>query len=283
MDPAAGTNPPYGATLNYWLGEKPEGPVKLHMLSAGGDTVRTLNGSGSVGVNRVWWDLRGEPSTQIKLRTKPLYAEWVELGDERWRPAPTGRLSVLVPPGTYTVALVAGDQTFTRSLEVRKDPNTEGTLADIAAQTEMMLGLREDMNAAADLINRIEWVRRQLYDQKAILLDQGDAEEIVEAADALDAELIAVEQELLQLKQTGTGQDAIRWPAMHVGKLNHLANGVAVADFGPTDPEREVHALLRQRFAGYETEVTRLLETDLVEFNRMLRERGLPNVIAVSG
>jgi hypothetical protein len=283
QDPSAGQNPPYGAALSYWLAEKPEGALQLHVLDAAGDTVRTLSGSASAGINRVWWNLRGEPSTQIKLRTKPLHADWVQLGDERWRPAPTGRISVLVPPGTYTVALSVNDQTFTQPLEVLKDPNSEGTPADITAQTEMMQGLREDMNAAAELVNRIEWVRRQLYDQKAILLDQGDAEEIVEAADALDAELLAVEQELLQLKLTGTGQDAIRWPAMHVGKLNHLASGVAVADFGPTDSEREVHALLKDRFRGYEAEVNRILETGLVNFNRLLQERGLPNVIAVGG
>ena len=102
----------------------------------------------------------------------------------------------------------------------------------------------------------------------------------MQAADALDEELIAVEEHLFQLKLTGTGQDAIRWPAMHVGKVNHLANGVAVADFGPTDSAREVHALLKERFESYRAEVDQILETSLVEFNEMLREQGLSNVIA---
>jgi hypothetical protein len=280
-DPSAGENPPYGASLNYWLAEEPEGEVKIRITDASGDTVRTLEGKKEAGIKRVWWDLRGEPSTEIKLRTKPLYADWVDLGDKRWRSAPRGRISVLVPPGTYTVTLDVGDRQYTRELQVLKDPNTEGTEEDIRVQTEMLLDIRGDMNAAADVINRIEWIRRQLYDLNAVLEEQGGNDEVVAASKELDERLIGIEENLIQLKLTGTGQDAVRWPAMVVGRLGHLANGVAVGDFPPTDQEREVHRLLKERLERYQGELNEVLATDLVEFNRLLDEHELAPVMAV--
>ncbi len=167
-------------------------------------------------------------------------------------------------------------------LEVLKDPNSEGTPTDIRAQTAMLLDLQADMNAAADAINQIEWVRRQLYDFKAVLAEQEDAEDIVATADVLDAELIAVEEDLIQLRLTGTGQDAVRWPAKLVGKLGHLANGVAVADFSPTDSEREVHQVLKDVLRQAQGALDDVLRTTLVEFNERLRQRNLSPLISDS-
>ena len=279
-DPSAGENPPYGASLNYWLAEAPEDSVTITIANEAGDTIRNLKGPHEAGINRVWWDLRGEPSTEIKLRTKPLYADWVDLGEDRWRPAPRGRISVLLPPGTYTVTLEVGNEEYSRELQVLKDPNTEGTEDDIRLQTEMLLDIRSDMNAAAGTIDGIEWIRRQLYDLNAVLEERGGNDEVVAASKELDERLIGIEENLIQLKLTGTGQDAVRWPAMLVGRLGHLANGVAVGDFPPTDQEREVHRLLKERLERYRGELDEVLRTDLERFNGMLRERELAPVIA---
>ncbi|MCY4647816.1 MAG: hypothetical protein OXE73_13185 [Gammaproteobacteria bacterium] len=52
------------------------------------------------------------------FRTKPLYADWVDLGDDRTRSGGQG-LSMLVSPGTYTVTLeVDGQQSQSQELRV---------------------------------------------------------------------------------------------------------------------------------------------------------------------
>ena len=132
-DPSAGKNPPYGASLNYWLAEKSDQEVKIRITDGAGETVRTLKGKNAAGINRVWWNLKGEPSTQARLRTRPLYAEWVSLGDKGWRKGAVDPISVLVPPGTYPVILEVGGTEYRSELEVLKDPNTEGTEEDILA------------------------------------------------------------------------------------------------------------------------------------------------------
>jgi photosystem II stability/assembly factor-like uncharacterized protein len=280
-DQSAGDNPPGGAMINYWLSAEPEGDVKIRIMTSAGDSVRTLDGTKTVGINRVMWDFNGEPSTEIVLRTKPLYADWFDMGDKRKRPSPQGRVSVAVPPGTYTVELEVGGQTHERTIRVLKDPNTTGSEADILTQTAMLKDIRTDMNRAADAINQIETLRRQLEDLKEVLASRkDDGSEITAAADSLAQALVAVEEKLIQLKVTGTGQDQIRYPAEIVERLGYLAGSVAVGDFAPTDPSKEVHAVLKQELSEQEQALAELLRTRVAEFNRLLRERNVPPLIS---
>ena len=72
-DQSDGENPPYGASLNYWLAEATDDGVTVEIANAAGEVVRTLEGTANAGVNRVWWDLMNEPVEQVRLRTKPLH------------------------------------------------------------------------------------------------------------------------------------------------------------------------------------------------------------------
>ena len=280
-DPSAGENPPYGASINYWLKDTQEGDVKIIVKTADGETVRTLDGTKDAGINRIWWDLRGERSTEIKLRTKPLYADWIELSDERTRSHPVRRVSVLMPPGTYNLTLQVGDKEYTQELQVLKDPHSKGTEEDIRLQTEMMLELHKDMSALADSINRIEWIRRQLRDLQAVAKELAvDPEAMVSNADELAGTFVTLEGNMLQLRATGTGQDFARWPAMLAGKIAYLAGAVAVADFRPVDQHREVHQLLKEKLQQYHRELDELLENELPAFNQTLEENNLPRIVA---
>ena len=71
-------------------------------------------------------------------------------------------MSILMPPGTYTVKLSAGGQELRQPLIVKKDPNSGGTEADIAAQTAMMIELRQDLETGSKMANQIEFIRAQL-------------------------------------------------------------------------------------------------------------------------
>ena len=277
-DQSAGKNPPYGASLNYWLAEKSDQEVKIRITDGAGETVRTLKGKNAAGINRVWWDLKGEPSTQARLRTRPLYAEWVSLGDKGWREGTIDPMSVLVPPGTYPVILEVGGKKYRSELEVLKDPNTEGTEEDILAQTALLLELREDAQATAEMVNRIEWLRRQLLDLGTVIQDRDGLEDVRTAARDVEEKLISVEGKLFQLKVSGTGQDGVRWPARIAGKLAHLEGSVAVADYPPTDQHYEVHKLLRQKLKSTGEELERVIKTDLSRFNRLLRKYKLDGI-----
>ena len=115
-DPTAGQNPPYGAAINYYLKSAPS-DVKIRIEDARGETVRTITGTRTVGINRVNWDLRSEPTKEVRLRTSPAYAPEIRNNPDGWRLAPDGaRMSVLMPPGTYTVKLLIAGADATPAL-----------------------------------------------------------------------------------------------------------------------------------------------------------------------
>ena len=279
-DQSDGDNPPYGASINYWLGDGSAGGATIHIADAAGNPVRSLEGSGQAGINRVWWDLRDEPSPGIVFRTKPLYADWVDLGDDRTRSGGQG-LSMLVSPGTYTVTLeVDGQQSQSQELRVLKDPNSVGTEADIRAQLAMFADIRADYAEVTAMVNRIEWVRRQLYDLEDVLEDRGGADEILVAATELDENLIAVQDNLVRLITTGTGQDGVRWAPKLAEELRYLAGAIMNGDFPPTDQAGEVQRLLNGEVAEYRAQVDELFEGEVAEFNRRLLASNLSPLIS---
>jgi len=161
------------------------------------------------------------------------------------------------------------------SLELRKDPNSEGSVADILAQFAMQQDIMADADSAVTMINRIESVRRQVLDTRDMLAERGGQDEIVAAAEALNETLVGVEQELFQMRATGTGQDGVRYPSRLMSRLAYLLNTVGVADVPPTDQEGEVHVVLKERLRLIAAAVEAAMDDDLEEFNRMIQSLGL--------
>jgi photosystem II stability/assembly factor-like uncharacterized protein len=280
IDMTAGQNPTYGASINYWLKSAPSGDVKIQIADSGGQLVRSMDGTKRVGMNRVYWDLRTEPSKEIRLRTSPLYAPEIRLNEDGWRPAPDGgRVSVLVAPGTYTVKLSAGGQQPTQPLTVREDPNGGGSEAMIKAQSDMLRDLKADIDSVADMVNTVELVRSQLASLARVTAGGRDASAVKQAADALEEKLLHVEDRLIQRKLTGQGQDTTRWPAQLVSKLTYLAGSVDGSDEAPTTQARAVQADYKKQIGALQAELDGVLEKDLTNFNRMLRDRGIQNVV----
>lgn len=273
-DPTTGEDPQPGASINYFLKGPAATAPKISILDAQGRTVRTLTGTNVAGINRIAWDLRDEPGAETRLLTSPMYAPHIAVGPEG-RVAPgTGRMSVLVAPGMYTVQLSVGGVVSSRPLEVRKDPNTAGSVADIAEQVRLLEALRVELNAGAAAVGRIEQVRVQL---EALGRTTTDAE-VRGAAAALGAKLVDLEMNLVDLRQTGTGQDGVRFGSKLLAKLGYLGSGLAGGDFKPTDQQVEVQGILKEQMHAHLTAIESVLGGELAALNAMLRAKGVPNV-----
>lgn len=309
-DPTTGKNPPYGAPINFYLksdlGEKDV--AKLTFSDASGKKIREIEcrapKPGAVeaqqppeededdldpdpapcvvkaGINRVWWDLRNERTTQIRLRTTPLYGPDVPFGPEGWRKPPaTGRLSALVLPGSYTVTLsVAGDK-FTEKLAILKDPHTAGSENEIREQARVQIALYDQMNALAGTINQMESIRAQLAALGKELPNDDASKPIRKSADDLGEKVTGIEGTLLQLRLTGRGQDDCRWTPMLVQKIGYLFGQLdGDADFPPTTQQTTVQEELKQRGDKASQDFQQLATKDLAEFNDMLREHKINNI-----
>ena len=169
----------------------------------------------------------------------------------------------------------AGDVERSQPLTVRKDPLTEGSEPDVAAQTKVMMQIRDDMEVVANAVNSAESVRAQIAQLKLRVGDKDDMKAVRTAADELDGRLADIEARLFNITATGRGQDQLRTPSQMVDKLSHLADVVAYADFRPTDSQLEVQAKLHRELAADRERLAGTLEREVAVFNDLLRQRQL--------
>jgi hypothetical protein len=97
-------------------------------------------------------------------------------------------------PGTYTVRLSVNGKTETQPLTLLRDPEISASEADLVASTTAQVRVRNDMNAAADLANKLELMRKQIADQVKANAEKPDVERAL--AD-LDKKMMDVELRLL--------------------------------------------------------------------------------------
>lgn len=331
---AAGKNPPYGASLEYWLKDKVKDPeqtdsdeapgqgqqpaplteaereenkkekakrklIEITILDASGEKVRSLRGTNRKGINRLYWDLRHEPTLEVKLRTTPadnphVWEEKRFRGKQHRRVFYYGiwdtKRGPLVAPGTYTVKLVVNGKQFgTESLVVKKDPNSAGTEEDVVVSTKLSMDIYRDTNTVVRMANQIEWTRKQLEQLRSMLkAGRADAADL-EAAEALDASAQAVEDRLLQRTLAEADEKSFRGPLQLYLKLLWLqaevgAGGADVsgnADFAPTRPELEVYQLLAKTLADAQKAFDELYETKIPAFNQAMAAKGYLQVMTV--
>ncbi len=78
----------------------------------------------------------------------------------------------LVNPGKYTIQVTVKGQTYKQPIEILKSPKTAATEAELEASLKLQLRIREDITATSDMVNRLEWMRKQLDDDRKMLRTQ---------------------------------------------------------------------------------------------------------------
>ncbi len=273
-----GQNPPPGADLNYYL-KGPAKKVEITIAGQNGETIRKLTGSTQPGINRIWWDLRYEPPTVVKIRNSPPGEPWVKNGPDGWRPLVHWRNYTHGPevwPGTYTVKLNVDGKESSQPIEILRDPQDLGSVEEIKANVQFELKLRDEMNQSAEMINHMEWMRKEVADLTVMLAGDPKYAAVVEAAKKLENQTRPVEELFFPLALTGRTEDAFRAPTVLYGKLTNLAFLVeGGADLPPTDQSVELNKQLQEQVVEARQAVKELNENAVTAFNALLKAKGL--------
>ncbi len=276
-----GENPPYGADINFYL-KSPAKDVQLTFTGANNETIRTLKVDGHTGLNRVWWDLRYEPGLPVKMQTTPFDAPWAEphhnYSAYGTRIPPAGPV---VPPGNYTVHVKAGDNEASAQLAVLPDPHSPGTEQSIRAQVQFSRQVLDEENQAADMINHLEWTRRQIEDLETVL--NADAQKnaaAIQAAKDFEVKVVALEGKLIDVKNTGRSEDAFRNPVQLYERISWMIGdvvgtpngGPGGGDLAPTAQQIAVNDEFKQQLAEIQGEFKQMVGHDTPAFNSMLKQ-----------
>ena len=283
-------NPPTGASIYYFLKEKPKGELKIEILDSGNRLVRTLtsvprepdNSSDyddpedlkkaalpvEPGIQRAVWDLAWEGAAKIK-------GGKIDTGD----PA-SGPLAV---PGTYTVRLSVDGQTLTAPLRIVPDPERSAPQADLEAQLAFALRVRDDISRLTGLVNQMRSVREQLQSRTKVLETRkndpavtalvAESRDAIGRADALEDRLHNPRAEVVY------DILAMRGGTRLYSRLAPMQMWAAEAQGPPTSGMTQVLGLQEKELSQLEADVRTFLAQEVSSLNAQAAKLGLSYVI----
>ncbi|MBR2648760.1 MAG: hypothetical protein IKD55_07960 [Sediminibacterium sp.] len=148
----AGSNPPDGAIINYFLADNAKGDIKLEIKDTQGNSIRTYSSndtlytipksntpdywireqqilSGKAGAHRFLWDMHHTPLNETAAY--PIAAIYKNTAPDFTSP--------WVMPGVYTATLTVNGKTFSKQFTVKMDPRVKTSLAALQQQYNLSL------------------------------------------------------------------------------------------------------------------------------------------------
>ena len=274
----SGCNPPKGAVFSWWLDEASENAIRIEVLDAAGDVIRTFTSlddvlreeqdklppeaprpvflTATAGWNRFIWDLRYEEGT--RLEAHDAHAAAVD--------------GPMAAPGDYTVRLVAGDETLEQAFRVLQDPRSDTPQEDLLEQFDLLLQIRDLLSEAHGAVNRMRRLRAQLT---ALAGRQDVADTVAAQARGLQDQVLEIEQTLMMPGLKPGWPDINNHGLRLCGKLAALTPVVASGDYRPTDQAQQVYSMYDTQIREVLGNLAALESGALREFNRELVQAGV--------
>jgi len=247
---------------------------------------------GKEGINRVDWDLRYDSPTLVALRTdapdNPHIWEEARFRGKDSRPITHwgiegSQSGPLAAPGKYTVRLTVDGKSYTQPVTILRDPKAPGTDADIDKSVAMLLRIRGDITSTSDMVNQIEWMRKQLDDVAKSLHDQKEKADLLKSVEEMQKKLQDVEFKLISKVEANS--DDKYYVAAYKVYLNLIWLNAEVgtgggdvaggADFAPTATDGEILDMIEKDLTAAKADYKNLMDKDVPAFNKSLAEHGV--------
>jgi len=278
----SGQNPPNGAIISYYLRTESKDSIGITISDATGRMIRQIrNAARDSGVNRAVWDLRYEaPRPPADTTQRRPGAEDEDVGARFAAAGP------YVLPGEYTATLRAAGRTLTGKIQVRADPRVQVTVAELKAQHDAALALRDLVSRANTMIDQTDGVARQLASLNVTLrpsssrardstaVQQQSAATALQAVVAAQARLKAFRDE--KLVRPLAGLQYRQYPRLRE-EIQSLAAVVSRPEEQPTDPQMRRLRELTDETAALEAELQAILGGEVARVNQLLE--GTPHVV----
>lgn len=255
-----GPNPPDAALITYYQKKRHIfGKMKLEIFDSQGKLVDTLPPNSRRGISRVEWPMR------LKAPRVP--------------PAATAAFEAAqgprVLPGTYTVKMTRGTETYTTQLVLELDPRAKFNLEDRKLEFDAATRLYNLLGDMSFDVDRINSVRDALAERSAKL--KGDAafakrlQELTQKVDELRKKIVAT-------KEGGAVTGELRIREKTTGLYGDLLN----YEGRPTDYQVVRIDSLKKELGDVETEFDGLVAKELPTVNKSLTQKKLEAIQPLS-
>jgi hypothetical protein len=215
-DVPAASNPPDGATIDYYLKSAPSSDIKLEIYNSAGELVRSYSSAGAsslnykvnvpdywlappsllpknAGLHRFVWDLRYPDPEQLLYTYYGIHVDYFEytLADHAiphntpWH-EPQGPMVV---PGQYEIRLTVNGVTQSQQMTVKLDPRLNVSPKELQGQLDLAQKIAASMSATYQGYNLVAQLRGELAERIAALTRTGKSPETLAAAQAADLKL----------------------------------------------------------------------------------------------
>jgi len=187
-----------------------------------------------------------------------------------WAGSTTGPVA---PPGTYAVKMTAGGDSQTQRFLVKKDPRGTATDADLLAQFNLLIAIRDKTTEANNAVRMVRNMRWNVDDREGKLTGQ-PANEFKSIAKGMMTELTSAEQEVYQTKNE-SNQDPLNFPIKLNNEIAGVASFVGQGEYRPTKQAYEVFEELKVELAKQLEAIKTSMDENLPKLNAILKAAGL--------
>jgi hypothetical protein len=180
----------------------------------------------------------------------------------------------LAVPGRYRARLTMGDDSVEQDFAILKDPRVKSSLADLQAQFDFLIKVRDKLTEAHQAVIDVRTLREDLAYLEAKLEGMDGTDAILAAIDSLREEATVIENNIHETRNEAY-QDPLNFGIKLNNRLAYLATHESAGDFRPTDQgeayRKEVSAQIDAEVEALE----QLLADRLPAINRMVEEQGV--------
>ncbi|HEV7349519.1 VPS10 domain-containing protein [Telluribacter sp.] len=282
--PSEGENRANGVVLRYYLKEAPSEELKMHFLTARGDSILTYSSkknkkgepfkpsgnfytdeqmtrpgslSAQAGTNTFVWDMRYPDAVQV------------EGTNIMWSGSAVGPKAV---PGTYQAHLYAGTRLLGKQeFQILKDPRLTTSDADFQEQIALIQKINQKLSETHKAINQLRSIRKQVNEYLGTVKDSTHSRRLKEMAKPMLEEFETIENALMQPKSKAL-QDALNFPIQLNDKLAGVKTVVMASDHKPTTSSYAAFEDISKRIDAHLGKLKQLVEREVAAFNQAARQ-----------
>ena len=249
----SGPNPQNGVTITYYQAKRHIfGRMKLEVFDSDGKLIDTLPSNNRRGISRVVWRMN------LKAPHVP--------------PAATAAFEASngprVIPGSYTVKMTRGNETYTERIDVRLDARAKYSMEDRKANFDASMRVYNLLGDMSYDVDRINGTRLALQDRRSTLAkDAVLAQQLDGLADKVDQ----IRKKIVATKEGGavTGEERIR------EKTAELYGELAGYEGRPADYQVARIDSLKKELGDVDGEFDALMAKELPSVNKALAKKKL--------
>jgi hypothetical protein len=262
-----GINHPNGVMVHFYLKDTTKAVVSLEILEHNGTLIKKFSTKPDkkakdeemklkTGMNKFNWNMRYANAEGFD-------------GLIMWAGSLTGPKAV---PGIYKARLTVNGTPVETEFEILKDPRTSSTAADIKAQFDFSMAVRNKLSETNLAVKKIRTAREQINRVIEPMKGKEDMKDVNELSKSILDEMKKIEEALYQTKNK-SGQDPLNYPIRLNNKLAALGGEVDGSDYRPTQQVKQVYNEVVEKIDFQLDQLKKVMNEKVPKFNELIKQK----------